>query len=605
MKVWCKKVSKITKKLDIEKTMIGFLVLATFLSGGILASVRVKAGTEVVDEVTVVIPVACSMSSTSSSNNVYTETVTADSYTPNIGDTRIKVFCNDFAGFSVYAVGFTNDTIGNNTMATSTTPAQTINTGTATSGNTSNWAMKLTKVTNTSGQQDITYGEDNLAITDGTTNYNGVYRTVPATYTKVATYTNNNGPATTDTALGSNIDARYAVFVSATQPAGTYEGKVKYMLVHPATMEAGTYTLAYNANGGTGTMTSETGLPNYQDHTIKANTFTAPTGYMFAGWCTVQDSNATAQNPQTTCTGDSYADGATLPASPSTAATAGGTLTLYAYWKVLPTINDLSYMQDFATLSSAEKTAVFGSMTTGIQYQLKDSRDQKDYYISKLADGNVWMTQNLDFDIVDGGANLNSTNTDVPANWEDGGNLTNTYTNATWNGSTTRPESYNPGDVCWLGEGEYGYDDTCADRHYHLGNYYNWTAAVAMSDSSDYTGEEDVNQSICPAGWRLPLGGSETGSKSFYNLVSQYGWDNGSYMMEGNYTMWDAPLYFPLGGAYWAGNIEYVGDYGFYWSSVVRDSRYAYSLNFGSGDDVYPDTNDDRGHGYSVRCVAR
>lgn len=358
MKVWCKKISKINKGLDAEKVVIGLLVLITLVSGGILASTRVKAddsATTVVDEINVVIPVACSMSSTSSSNNVYTETVTADSYTPNIGDTRIRVFCNDFAGFSVYAVGFTNDTIGNNTMATSTTPAQTISTGTATSGNTSAWAMRLTKVTNTSGQADITYGVDNLAITDGTTNYNGVYRTVPATYTKVATYTNNNGPATTDTILGSNIDARYAVFVSATQPAGTYEGKVKYMLVHPATMEAGTYTLAYNANGGAGAMASETNLPNYQEHAIKANTFTAPNGYMFAGWCTVQDTTASGvvqgANPQTTCNGDSYLNNGTLPASPSVSATAGGTLTLYAYWKEVPTLYD-----EVAVMSKGKQT---------------------------------------------------------------------------------------------------------------------------------------------------------------------------------------------------------------------------------------------------------
>ena len=248
----------------------------------------------------------------------------------------------------------------------------------------------------------------------------------------------------------------------------------------------------------------------------------------------------------------------------------------------------------------------FGSMTTGIQYQLKDSRDQKDYYISKLADGNVWMTQNLDFDIVDGGANLNSTNTDVPANWEDGGNLTNTYTNATWNGSTTRPESYNPGDVCWLGEGKYDYDDTCADRHYHLGNYYNWTAAVAMSDSGDYTGEEDVNQSICPAGWTLPKddGGNNTNSGTYYNLVSQYGWSDSTYTLDG-YTMWGSPLDFPLSGYYWDGNIEYVGYYGYYWSSVVYGSNSAYGLYFNGNGSVAPDYDVSRDTGYSVRCVAR
>ena len=57
-------------------------------------------------------------------------------------------------------------------------------------------------------------------------------------------------------------------------------------------------------------------------------------------------------------------------------------------------------MQDFASLTSSEKTAVLASMTASAQYTLKDSRDQKDYTVAKLADGNVWMTQNLDHDIV-------------------------------------------------------------------------------------------------------------------------------------------------------------------------------------------------------------
>lgn len=239
--------------------------------------------------------------------------------------------------------------------------------------------------------------------------------------------------------------------------------------------------------------------------------------------------------------------------------------------------------------------------------QLIDVRDDKVYWVAKLKDGNCWMTQNLDFDIVDGGINLNSTNTDVSSNWEDAGKLADTHgeNDTNWNRSLDEPESYDPGDVCWLGEGEYDVDDTCENGHYHLGNFYNWTAAVAMSDSSGYAGDgDDADQSICPAGWRLPLGGSETGPKSFYDLVSQYGWDDSSYMMGGNYTMWGAPLYFPLGG-YWNGYLGGVGFDGSYWSSVVFDSDGACDLYFVSDGDVNPDNGDDRDVGNSVRCVAR
>ena len=80
------------------------------------------------------------------------------------------------------------------------------------------------------------------------------------------------------------------------------------------------------------------------------------------------------------------------------------------------TIVDLEYLQDFATLSSEDKATVLESMAPDQQYSLKDSRDQKTYYISKLADGNVWMTENLDLD-------LETTPTNVTALTSDNTNL--------------------------------------------------------------------------------------------------------------------------------------------------------------------------------------
>ena len=269
------------------------------------------------------------------------------------------------------------------------------------------------------------------------------------------------------------------------------------------------------------------------------------------------------------------------------------------------TINDLTYMQDFATLSSAEKTEVLTSMTQNQQYTLKDSRDQKDYYIAKLADGNVWMTQNLDFDIVNGGSNLDQTNTDVPSNWSDAGNLTNTYATGTttWNYSTSAPQSYDPGDLCWNGViGVYELstgttDCNASNKHYHIGNYYNWTAAVAMSDSSSYTqGNTDVDQSICPAGWRLP---TNTVNKSYYNLVSTLSLTSGT---SGNIQ--NSPVYFVYGGR-WNRSSYDVGHAGSYWSSVVYGEDRSYELYFNRNGYLYPRNYADRGFGLSVRCVAR
>ncbi len=81
-----------------------------------------------------------------------------------------------------------------------------------------------------------------------------------------------------------------------------------------ARWSAGGYTIAYNANGGTGTMTNQS--PKYdQTVNLTANAFTR-TGYTFAGWNTKADGSGT-----------SYADKASVKNL-----AASGTVTLYAKW---------------------------------------------------------------------------------------------------------------------------------------------------------------------------------------------------------------------------------------------------------------------------------
>ena len=284
-------------------------------------------------------------------------------------------------------------------------------------------------------------------------------------------------------------------------------------------------------------------------------------------------------------------------------------------------IDELGHMQDFATLSSDAKADVLNSMAEGEQYQLTDSRDDKVYYISKLADGNVWMTQNLDFDIVNGGADINSINTDVPANWTGAGHLNNTYATEydSWDHLGRYPESYDAGDLCW--DGSIGFNDDaewyqytvpCTDRHYHVGNYYNWTAAVALEDAGMYFDPEesagnddvDVNQSICPAGWMLPKDGISSGSGSYEYLVNQQHLTGG---ISGN--IYQAPAYFVYGGWYYGGIPDYFGGEGFYLTSAYLFGNYGTMGNMAFDEyDSNPirfnveRSNDD---GYSLRCLVR
>lgn len=70
--------------------------------------------------------------------------------------------------------------------------------------------------------------------------------------------------------------------------------------VHNGTDEPSTYTVTYNSNGGTGTMTDASSP--YQPNatvTVKTNSFTK-TGKTFGAWNTMPDGNGTEYNPNST-----------------------------------------------------------------------------------------------------------------------------------------------------------------------------------------------------------------------------------------------------------------------------------------------------------------
>ena len=167
-----------------------------------------------VDEVTVTVPVSCSLTRTVGS--AHTAIVEPGTLEENIGETTFKVLCNDSSGFSVYAIGYSDDTYGNTTMKPSTLSASNgIATGTANRGFESYWAMKLSAVS----------GDYAPTLENGFDDYHAV----PDEYTKVVSLNAN-----TDAMTGSSFKSTYAAFISQAQPADTYTGKVKYTIVHPA-----------------------------------------------------------------------------------------------------------------------------------------------------------------------------------------------------------------------------------------------------------------------------------------------------------------------------------------------------------------------------------
>ena len=192
----------------------------TLLSFSLISSFTVSADSSV-DDVAIIVPVSCSLAG---ANINHTATINNGTYQNNIGLSTIQAYCNDIEGFAIYAIGYTNDTEGENVLTNSTLDSDhNIITGTATSGSNSNWVMKLD--TDSNATYPITI-ENNFSD----------YHTVPDEYTLVA-----KRDASTDvgqSATGSTLTSTYQVYISPTQAAGTYQGKVKYVLVHPSTAPA-------------------------------------------------------------------------------------------------------------------------------------------------------------------------------------------------------------------------------------------------------------------------------------------------------------------------------------------------------------------------------
>ena len=550
---------------------VGGLIGATLVSGAVLVAPRVSADTDTTATATVTVSSTCSITGTAVTTNansagtsdggIHTATVVNGSYTSQIGQTKLNTHCNDPSGYAIYAVGFGGNekggTISTKLHSSALGNSYDIVTGTAQNGDTSNWAMKVFTESTESYKPDIVNGY-------------GSYSAVPANYAKVAEYSS----AATAT-VGSSLYTTYAAYIAPNQPAGTYTGQVKYVLVHPSSSAPGTTEGGY-----------------------------------------------TMQN--------------------------------VASWK--------------------------GTLVTGESVRAVDARDGKAYWVTKLADGNIWMTQNLDLELGGNDTNGNpivftSENTDLNTSTvnADGTGATLagysldsstgviTWTpvaSATTAATITNFASGNPANsvtgwsneyyIPYYAEGGSNYmvkganktasecasmtgmsESICA--HYHIGNYYNFTAAVALNNSassvsSDFIADKYVmNNSICPKGWRLPNGLTDNNGTTVmsdynalfkaYNLTgtggnpagvdlagsTNVGWVNNTFpvnIVEGD------PLYFARSGLV-SGTVLYsFTGYGYYWSSTVNSQNNAYSLYYYSGV-LFPAYRGNRNYGRSVRCVAR
>ena len=166
-----------------------------------------------------------------------------------------------------------------------------------------------------------------------------------------------------------------------------------------------------------------------------------------------------------------------------------------------------------------------------------DRRDNEEYYIQKLADGNCWMLDNLRLDPTavslndlkgeTGEPNTNATD-QILTYFKNGGGsspypasgvVAKTATGGSW------ADSYNLPYVATSGTDNGGWTkDTVASVKYgsgsgKIGVYYNYCAASAGSYCyAKSSGAGNAQYDICPAGWRMPAG--DTAKGSYYYLFN-------------------------------------------------------------------------------------
>ena len=254
-------------------------------------------------------------------------------------------------------------------------------------------------------------------------------------------------------------------------------------------------------------------------------------------------------------------------------------------------------------------------MAIGTSGTLTDARDDKSYTAAKLADGQIWMTSNLN---LAGGTALYSDDSDVnPANTRASGTPYYTLPASSTTGfsSDTVDYVYNTGN-------ETTAQADCYNNH-PCNSYYSWLAATAGGKDTSGTAVTgngpDAAYSICPKGWRLPKSGdsedtsatSTTGYKKgdSYKLATAYGvnLESSSRQVSAVFYQNAGPNTLPnflLVGYYSSSTFGNGGSNGDYWSSSSSSSTNAYNLGFSSSD-VNSARNRSRHNGYPVRCILK
>ncbi len=610
-----------------------------------------------VDDVSIVVPTACTLSGTGT--GTHTATINPGQYVADIGTTTLKALCNDANGFAIYAAGYTGNTVGetNSNKLVGQNTNEAIVTGLATSGDTSNWVMKL--ATDPNATYPVTIESAPNASGGSDASFSS-YHVVPNEYTKVATRLQSTDVGTT--ATGSTLTTTYATYISAGQVGDTYNGKVIYTLVHPndhaipvapllaTDCPAQKICYAPNANDIDGSMDSINTIkiaksPTAGVQNVGSNgtyVLIVPNysreGYGFAGWST--DYNASSSSivygPNETITTST-----TVGSGDADVSTNG--LILYPVW--IASAGNIQNWTGCSTLNQATYNSTTGKMNATLSSvtALTDQRDGDTYTVARLADGECWMIENLRLNAEDtlgdnnkalaqgyGDATVNNMGRFVGLADSENANFAvddSSPTSATpanslyYAGVQEGIASMDIGQINYAGSRIPRYNNTNTNRglpasyvqqgsgtyyQWHgYGNYYNWAAAMANTDYVvAYSAAEGAGTSICPAGWKLPYGrntgnGATLGGFYYLNTLMSGTSDSGSSRIWRSF-----PNNYTLPGSFSDSSVTGRRINGGYWTTTSDGGWFgAYYFTLSTSYTNFNQQGDGRFIGRSIRCL--
>ena len=508
------------------------------------------------DNIKLSVPVSCTLASHINTGEEHAISMVSGTYEDEIGITTLTTYCNDPGGFVIYANGNADNIEGNNKLTSILGPNYDIPSGTATSGDTSQWAMKLTAI-------NATTPSDTPTIATGYDDYS----TVPSQWTKVV----YKDAGTVNVETGSSFTTTYATYLKGLQPAGTYSGQVKYVMLHPSTTGAPASTInAAFANA------NKTPVSVLDPETGQMGSF-----YKMQDMNTGICESIAGSNESTTTRLVDIRDNKLYYVTK---------LNDGHCWMTQNLDLDLSH----STALTSETTDLNDNSLTGA-YSLHYSYDPNTRIIS-------WTPENT----------TRNYNTGTGTAWADNNNKAYSMDVGEWywDGDDNTPNCNYLTTTCE----HFSQTMTPANKYFSVGNYYNWSATIASDDSSNLINNtsnditKNPQNSICPKGWRLPTisnqQSSATGSTNEFDRLN--------YLYNEDRTNTDvgligSSLWFVRSGDIHNGSLNSAGYEAHYWSSTVYDRIGALNIYF-KNNVVKPRENRNQGgrnSGWPLRCLAR